>query len=343
MRLVEVNPSETDVRQLVGGVLSHDVRHPERRREILLRKGTALTTADLRLLDRRDLAGVHVLVREPGDIAEDPAAARLARAVAGPGVLVERPHHGQVTLRAAVRGLVRVNQAGLDAVNACEGMLVFTAEGGRATDKGTSLGAAKVVPLLVPERTLEQVEAVCRAKGPVLEARSFQPRQVVLVVTDRVGGRALAQAKAHLSTKVAWFGSHLTSLPRAASPADVAAAFRAAVARGADLIFAAGGSTTDPTDRLFEGLRRAGGSIDQVGVPVDPGTACWIGHLEACPVLGLASCELFGRAGALDLILPRVLAGEALDQALVRALAYGGLLSGGPARVPAYELDRTHG
>ena len=335
MRLVEVKPGKTDVRQLVGGVLSHDVRHPERRREILLRKGTALTAADLRLLDQPGLAGVHVLVREPGDLAEDPAAARLAHAVAGPGVLVERPRHGQVALRAAVRGLVRVNQAGLDAVNACEGVLVFTTEGGRATDRGTSIGAAKVVPLLVPERTLEMVEAVCRSQGPVLEARSFQPRQVALVVTDRLRGRALAQAQGHLAAKVAWFGSRLVPLPRAANAVEVAARFRAAVAQGADLIFAAGGSATDPTDRLFEGLRLAGGSIDQVGVPVDPGTACWIGHLEACPVLGLASCELFGRAGALDLILPRVLAGEALDRALVRGLAYGGLLSGGPAGVPA--------
>ena len=116
-----------------------------------------------------------------------------------------------------------------------------------------------------------------------------------------------------------------------ANAAQVADRFRAAVAQHADLIFAAGGSATDPTDRLFEGLRLAGGSIDQVGVPVDPGTACWIGHLDACAVLGLASCELFGRAGALALILPRVLAGEALDRALVRGLAYGGLLSSGPA------------
>ena len=334
MRLVEVRPHHTDLRQLVGGVLSHDVRHPEHRREVLLRKGAVLTAADLRLLDERSLAGVHVLVPEPGDVAEDPAAARVAQAVAGPGVLAERPHHGQVALRAAARGLVRVNQAGLDAVNACEGVLVFTAGDGRATDKGTSLGAAKVVPLLVPERTLQMVESVCQSEGPVLEVRAFQPCQVALVVSDRLRGRALAQAQAHLTAKVAWCGSRLESLPRAGTPAEVAARFRDAVARGADLIFAAGGSATDPTDRLFEGLRLAGGSIDQVGVPVDPGTACWIGHLEACPVLGLASCELFGRLGALDLILPRVLAGEALDRTLVRGLAYGGLLSGGPAPVP---------
>ena len=55
---------------------------------------------------------------------------------------------------------------------------------------------------------------------------------------------------------------------------------------GTGLIFAAGGSATDRTGRLFEGLRLAGGSIDQVGVPVDPGTACWIGHLGGVPGAG---------------------------------------------------------
>jgi hypothetical protein len=60
---------------------------------------------------------------------------------------------------------------------------------------------------------------------------------------------------------------------------------------------------------------------------VDPGTACWVGRLGPVPVLGVASCELFGRAGALELLLERVLAGEPLDRRLVRQLACGGLLT----------------
>jgi hypothetical protein len=52
-------------------------------------------------------------------------------------------------------------------------------------------------------------------------------------------------------------------------------------------------------------------------------------------VLGLASCELFGQPGALDLLLPRLFAGARLDRALLRSLALGGLLNG-PGRVAPY-------
>src|SRR5262249_15129281 len=115
----------------------------------------------------------------------------------------------------------------------------------------------------------------------------------------------------------------------------LAAAYLEVMRGGADLILAAGASATDPYDLVFEGLRHAGGEVLQIGIPAEPGTACWIGRVEATPVLGLASCELFGQPGALDLLLPRLFTGERLDRRLVRNLAYGGLLLG-PSRLAPY-------
>jgi molybdopterin biosynthesis enzyme len=90
-------------------------------------------------------------------------------------------------------------------------------------------------------------------------------------------------------------------------------------------------------DVVFDGLRVAGGEVEQLGIPAEPGTACWIGRLGPTPVLGLASCELFGQPGALDLILPRLLTGERLDRRFVASLALGGLLNG-PSRVVPYHV-----
>jgi hypothetical protein len=66
--------------------------------------------------------------------------------------------------------------------------------------------------------------------------------------------------------------------------------------------------------------------------------ACWIGHLQSTPVPGLASCELFGQPGGLDLLLPRLLTGEQLDRPLLRRLALGGLLKPGNTDV----AERRH-
>src|SRR5690606_36111889 len=125
--------------------------------------------------------------------------------------------------------------------------------------------------------------------------------------------------------------------PTPAEASAVSAALQQAVAAGAQLVLLAGGVSTDPVDALFAGLRAAGGQVTRVGVPVDPGTACWTGRLGALPVLGLASCDLFGRDTAVDRSLPRLLIGEPLDTARLRRLAHGGLLGGGPPRVPDYK------
>jgi hypothetical protein len=336
MRLVEVSPRADDVPALVGSIVSHDVRHPQRRQDVLVRKGSTLTRADLQQLVDIGSERLHILVPEPGDVAEDAAAARLGRAVAGPGVRVDTAHYGQVALRAGRRGLLEINPRSLERVNEHEGVLVFTVDGARAVEVDASVGAAKCVPLLLPQRTLEAVEDTCRELGPVLTVRPFRSQKVALVLTNRVRGGAVEQARAHLATKVRWCGSTLAPVITGAADVDqVAAAFRAAADQGAGLILAAGGSATDPSDLVFEGLRRAGGVVDRIGVPVDPGTACWIGRLEDRPVFGLASCELFGRAGAFDLVLPRVLVGDPLDGALLRSVAAGGLVDGAP-RIPDY-------
>ena len=72
------------------------------------------------------------------------------------------------------------------------------------------------------------------------------------------------------------------------------------------------------------------GTVDQIGIPIEPGTACWTGRLDGVQVLGLASCELFGRPGAVDLLLPRLLLGEPLTRELVARLGVGGLIESLP-------------
>ena len=102
------------------------------------------------------------------------------------------------------------------------------------------------------------------------------------------------------------------------------------------LLLAAGGVGTDPADRLVEGFQMAGGRITQMGLPADPGTACWLGSMGDACVIGLASCELVGRPGVLDLLLPWALAGHPLTAALARQLALGGFLGEHPGRIPDY-------
>jgi len=327
MRTVAVTSASIE-----AGIVCHDVRNPEQRNEVFVRKGTSLSEDDVRGLFARGVTELHIAVPAPDDVGEDEAARRLGEAVLGPGVGLGDAHFGQVSLRATSRGLLRVDRATIERVNAFDGVLLLTAENDRPVDTGTTLGVVKCAPLFLPDATLQAIEAL---RASALQVTAFQSLRVGLVAPrERLRGGAFERSQAALSDALAWYGSTLESVIGADATVDsMSSAYRELA--HLDLILGAGGAGTDPLDVVFEGLRQAGGTVDQIGIPAEPGTACWIGHAGSTPVLGLASCELFGQPGALDLLLPPLHTGAALDKALLTALAPGGLLIG-PTRIAPY-------
>jgi molybdenum cofactor cytidylyltransferase len=336
MRLLSVGPSTATNDLPAEAIVCHDVRNPAARNEILVRKGSRLEAEAVAELLSRGGVELHLAVAEAGDVAEDEAAARLARAVAGPGASAEQARFGQASLLSRARGMLRVDRDRLEQVNRLDGVLLLTAEADRPVDADITVGVVKCAPLFLPETTLVAVERIASA-GDLLHVQPFETRRVALVApAERLRGGAFERARSALSEAIGWYGSSLAQAEAAEATVEgLSAAYHTVRHGGAELILAAGASGTDPLDVVFEGLRQAGGDVVQLGIPAEPGTACWIGRLGSVPVLGLASCELFGQPGALDLLLPRLFTGEALDQQLLRSLAYGGLLLG-PSRIAPY-------
>ncbi len=318
-------------------IVCHDVRNPRQRSEVLVRKGTPLAAAAIGPLLARGVTELHLAVPAPGDVGEDEAARRLAVTLAGQGVEFGEAQFGQVTFTSSSRGVSRIDAARLDSVNAHDDVLLLTAEPDRPVDVGDALGVVKCAPVYLPESTLQSIEAI--KDGAVLRVAPFRMMRVAFVAPrERLRASAFDPAPAAPALALDWYGSTLTPVIGAEATVEgLATAYRQATAAGVDLIFAAGAAGTDPLDIVFDGLRRAGGHVEQIGIPAEPGTACWIGQLQTTPVLGLASCELFGQPGGLDLLLPRLLTGELLDRALLRRLALGGLLNGPPRIAPYHQ------
>jgi hypothetical protein len=331
MRMLSITPQTAEMP--AESIVCHDVRNPTQRSEVLVRKGSSVTATEVTELLGRGVQELHLALPEVDDVSENPAALNIARAIAGSGVSIGEANFGQTNLISAARGMLRVDATRLDRVNAMDGVLVLSAEADRAVESGTTLGVVKCAPLFLPGATLLAVQDL----GPVVAVQSFVPKRVALVAPrERLRGGAFDRAQVAIADALQWYGSSLDDVIGAdASLEALSAAYRSVRDAGADLILAAGASGTDPLDVVFEGLRVAGGEVIQIGIPAEPGTACWIGRLDAIPVLGLASCELFGQPGALDLLLPRLLTGERLDQELLRSLARGGLLLG-PSRIAPY-------
>ena len=111
------------------------------------------------------------------------------------------------------------------------------------------------------------------------------------------------------------------------------AAIDEARAAGVDLIVCTGGMSVDPDDNTPGAIKRAGARIVTYGSPVLPGAMLLVGYFDEeggrlVPVLGVPGCAMYNKATVLDLVLPRVAAGVALEKRDFVVMGEGGLCLG---------------
>ena len=343
MRAVAVRRGGATAADLEGRIACHDVRDAEGK--IAVEKGQTLDGGAARRLLSLAWEEVHLLELEPGDLHEEPAGARLSAAAAGPGVEVKGYGGGQWTLAATRRGLLRVRREALDAVNALPGMSVFTLWDLQPVEARETVGKAKITPLAMPEAIVKQAEERAWASGGLLTVSAFAPRVLGAVTRENLEPRQRQRFESSLAEKVDWFGSRLLPIRYAASsPTSVAVEIEVLLAAGAEILIAAGAGSLDPLDPMFAGLDLLGGTIERHGAPAHPGSLLWLASVRARPVLGMPACGMFSQATSFDLILPRILTGERVDNAMMAALGHGGLLSRDSAyRFPPYRKGGTRG
>jgi molybdopterin biosynthesis enzyme len=113
---------------------------------------------------------------------------------------------------------------------------------------------------------------------------------------------------------------------------------------GAQVLVVAGASALDPLDPVFGGLTLLGARMERHGAPAHPGSLLWLAFWEGTPLLGMPTCGMFSQATTFDLVLPRLLAGDRLDNRALAELGHGGLLSRDMAyRFPPYRANAARG
>lgn len=315
MRALRLEPARITAEAVTGLVLTHDV-------SARLRKGTVL--GPQHAADLRAAAGeVHAVELEPGDVHEDAAAARLARSLAGEGVAAGPIVLSQARLLAARRGLLRVDAGRVRDLNRLPAVSVFTLFDGQAVADGDEVAGCKVTPVAIAGAVLEAAEAL----GSALEVVPFKPLRTAVVVTEKLRPKARQAFADAVRVKLGWYGAHVLAVREVARTGlSVRTAYQEAMGLGAQLVLFAGASSIDPLDSAYTELIAAGGEVVRMGAPAHPGSMLWLGRLAGVPVLGVASCAGFGRATALDLLLPFVFAYGRADADDLARLGHGGLV-----------------
>jgi hypothetical protein len=338
-----VVPAQSGADRLVGWVLAHDAR--DATGALLARKGERLDPAVAARLAAGSCEEVHLIEMEPGDLHEEPAGERVARAVAGTGVSVKDSASGQWGIVAGQRGILTVSTSLLGAVNGLEGVSVYTLFDGQVVDAGEVVARAKVTPLVIAGSVVREMEELCRQAEACVAVRGFERWPVGAVAPASLTPRARGRFEAVLREKLEWFGAPLAGLAYPeAEAATLAGAIDASIAAGARVVVVAGANALDPLDPVFAAVERLGGRVVRNGVPAHPGSLLWLARVGAVPILGMPGCGMFSQATVFDLLLPRLLAGESLGAAELAQYGHGGLLGREMAfRFPPYRAGRERG
>ena len=322
-----------------GKILGHNVAGPDGRR--LLRKGRALGARDVARLRELGRRVVYVAVPEAGDVDEDTAALRVSRAVVGDGgIRLAGPSTGRVNLYATMVGIVRVDVEALERLNEHQGITLATLASGAAVGQGRMVGTTKILPYAVDERAVRAVEDRAAGRAPILRVEQLPPRRVGLVLAGSPGAeeRVVSGFRGGFEPRLLALGSTLDAteyvvLEEESGEEALRAAIERQLAAGIELVVLAGETAImDRHDIAPRAVELAGGAVVCFGAPVDPGNLLMLGYVHDVPVVGAPGCARSPKRNIVDLVLPRLLAGERLDRRDIVALGHGGLLEDVPER-----------
>lgn len=313
-----------------GAYLAHAAHTGARR----ITKGKRLDAADIADARAAGLTELVVAALESDDLHEDAAAALLASAAAGPGLTAQPPAHGRANIVADAAGLLLVEAAAIDAVNAHdEAVTLGTLAPFAPAAKGEIVATVKIIPFAVPEPLTRS--AADSARG-VLRLALFGRRRVAFIQTTLPGTSAKLLAKTAEVTEARCVALGLAAWRemRCAHTADALTAVLAETA-DADIVLISGASAiSDRRDVIPAAIEQAGGAVLRLGMPVDPGNLLCLARIGARPVIGLPGCARSPRRNGFDWVLERLWAGLDVTGADIGRMGAGGLLADVPRPEP---------
>ena len=317
--------------EAIGSKLAHDITEirPGQFKGPAFRRGHTVCEADLCHLQRLGKNHLYVIDLADDEIHENEAAIILATALAGDGVVRQgEPREGKINLVADRDGLLLVDTASLAGFNMVDEVMCATLHNHTLVKKGDVVAGTRTIPLVMKRAPIERAAATARHNGSVLSVHPLRRARVGLVITGNEVYHGLIQDRFAplLTEKVTALGSEVSALDFAPDDAEVLnQVIRSQLERGCDLILLSGGMSVDPDDVTRHGIKLAGAGEIHYGAAVLPGSMFLVAYLGEVVLLGVPACGLYHRITVLDLLLPRILAGEKIGKAELAFLGHGGL------------------
>ncbi|SEA64663.1 molybdenum cofactor synthesis domain-containing protein [Desulfuromusa kysingii] len=315
--------------EAVGETLGYDITEVKRSmnyKGVAFKRGHVIQEEDISVLQGLGKNHIYVCEEFETDVHEDTAATTLAPKIAGENISFEdQPREGKINFYAQIRGIFKVDYERLAQLNRLAIPSLPTIHNNFPVVKGKQVAAFRIIPLTCTRQMLEQM--LEQVEQPLICVKPYKIKTAAILVTGNEvhSGRITDGFTPLLTAKLQQYGvtvTYTTILP------DVKAEISQAVKKAAeksDLVLVTGGSSVDPDDVTVTALHEAGVQFDEQGNPIQPGNNLTIGYINAIPVCAVPAAALVFEKTALDIFLPRILAGETISKEEIAKSGHGGL------------------
>jgi hypothetical protein len=336
------------VEEAVGTRLAHDITEirPGEFKGPSFRRGHKVQEQDVCRLMRLGKRHLYILDLNADQVHEDDAVVELATALAGPGITFGRePSEGKLQLMAAYSGLLKINTEALVDFNLIPDVMCAAMHDNIPVSRGQVVAGTRAIPLVIERPVLDRAVALAREQAPIFSVKSYHRKKVRLLITGNeiYDGLIEDRFEAIVENKITAFGASLqetVTLPD--DPERIADTVKRFAGADTDMIITTGGMSVDPDDVTRHGIRMAGVDALYYGAAVLPGAMFQLAYRGDMPIVGIPACGLYHKITIFDLVLPRLLAGEMLDDRDLARFAVGGLCLGCPeCHYPACPLGKS--
>jgi molybdenum cofactor cytidylyltransferase len=311
----------------LGGIVVHSIRKDG----LVLKKGTRIGNAESEALLRAGIGAITVARLEPGDVSEDEAAGDIAAAAAGQEVRVDPAFTGRANLFAETGGVLVVDRAAIDRLNAVDpDITLATLNAFAPVVPGKMVATVKIIPFAVTKAARDAALAVAREAGPLVQVAPYKVKRVGIISTLLPGlaDKVIEKTLRVTAERLAPAGAGIIAERRVPhEAAALAAAIDATLADGAELVLVFGASAiADRRDVIPAAIEAVGGKIEHFGMPVDPGNLMLIGSARGHAVVGAPGCARSPKENGFDWVLARLLCGLPVTRNDIMGMGVGGLL-----------------
>ena len=201
------------VEEAVGLPLAHDLTRivPGKYKGAAFRRGKIIRKRDIPTLLDMGKKQVYVLKPNPGEVHEDEAARRMARALSEKGIDLRGPREGKIDFIARTFGLLKLNLSTLERVNNIGSLIVASRHNHSVVRPGEVVGGTRIIPLTIRDSKIKRVEEIGRRNGAVFSILPFRHQKVGVIVTgsEIFEGRIKDRSADIVARKVRALGSRV--------------------------------------------------------------------------------------------------------------------------------------